>query len=138
MCFQVGTSATQPVVNLVQLTRQDLLRVLWTTTTPSSTAVTVSRKLAQCQKVFSMLQRKLFWTTVPLSLTSQKPHPMVNIRTCKSRFFLLINPFLSDCRTNKDYLANGTAACSCWFKAAIGWHISKFELSLISTHQVSR
>merc|ERR1711892_824493 len=30
-----------------------------------------------------------------------------------------------DCRTNKDYLANGTAACSCWFKAAIGIKIAK-------------
>merc|ERR1712106_764233 len=30
-----------------------------------------------------------------------------------------------DCRTNKDYLANGTAACSCWFKAAIGIKIAR-------------
>merc|ERR1711872_889097 len=26
----------------------------------------------------------------------------------------------NDCRTNKAYLSNGTAACSCWSKAAIG------------------
>lgn len=30
-----------------------------------------------------------------------------------------------DCRSNAAYTSNGTAACSCWFKAAIGIKIAK-------------
>jgi len=33
----------------------------------------------------------------------------------------------NDCRTNKAYLSNGTAACSCWSKAAIGITEAKKE-----------
>jgi len=33
----------------------------------------------------------------------------------------------NDCRTNKDYISNGTAACSCWAKAAIGITEAKKE-----------
>jgi len=33
----------------------------------------------------------------------------------------------NDCRTNKDYITNGTAACSCWAKAAIGITEAKKE-----------
>lgn len=32
-----------------------------------------------------------------------------------------------DCRTNKAYLTNGTAACACWVKAAIGIKIAKAQ-----------
>ena len=40
--------------------------------------------------------------------------------------------FVKDCRTNKAYVSNGTAACDCWSKAAIGISQEKKGFMIIS------
>merc|ERR1712218_448828 len=44
----------------------------------------------------------------------------------------------TDCRTNSDYIKNGTAACDCWKKAAAGIELAKKEGCTSLTSQTAK
>ena len=59
MCVQAGTSATQPVVNLAQLTRQDLLRVLFNYNTLLNCSNSIKEACTMPTHIFNATKKAL-------------------------------------------------------------------------------
>ena len=64
------------------------------------------------------------------SLTNQKLHRMVGWIYNS----YLPHVYFPDCRTNSEYITNGTAACSCWTNAAFGMLVLDMYLYNFNQH----